>query len=238
MPLVLLVLGLMPACRLKNFLLTSLAREWWVSASARIHPIVIWRVRRLRIGDKCAIGPGNVLRDLVRVELAEDAAIGQLNWITAETRYAEQADPAMAGSLVLDEGAAIASRHYLDCAGGVRLGRMSIVAGVRSTFLTHWADHHQWVLRAAPIRLEPSCIVSATSTVTAGSVVPERSVVAAGAVVAKALEQPGTLYGGVPARVIADLADGAHATRTSARFFSRAEARAMLRADRARSELS
>ena len=215
---VLLLLGLLPASRPKNRLLTLCGRGWSVAATARIHPTVLWRVGRLHAGERCHIGPGNVLRQLARVELADEASIGQFNWITAEASYAEQADPALAGCLLLDFGAAIASRHYLDCAGGVTMGSMSILAGVRSTFLTHWADHAQWVLRAAPIRIGDSVIVSSVATVTAGAAVAERSIVAAGAVVPKALTEPARLYAGVPAKPVADLTGAAHANRSAPRF--------------------
>ena len=199
-----LLLGLLPACGLKNLLLSRIGRGWSIARSARVHPTLFWRVATVRIGAGAQMGPGNAVRDMVRFELADDTIMGQLNWITGETRYADQVDPDLAGALVMHEGAAIASRHYLDCAGGLELGRMAILAGVRSTVLTHWADHQNWVLRAAPVVLGAMTIVSSTVTLTAGAVVPDGCVVAAGAVVAKALPDPHTLYGGVPAKRIGD----------------------------------
>lgn len=218
MSVVLLVVGLLPASRWKNALLSLLGPGWSVDRAARVHPVVLWRVGRLRVGSGCLIGPANVFRDLTLLELAPDAAFGQFNWVTAEARYAEQADPERAGTVVLDTGAAVNSRHYLDCAGGFRLGRFGIVAGVRCTFLTHWADHRDWVLRAAPIDLGDATIVSSGSTVTAGVTVADRCVVAAGAVVPKSLTEPGKLCGGVPAKPIADLTGAAHAEREAPRF--------------------
>jgi hypothetical protein len=215
---VLFLVGLLPASRLKNALLTLWGRDWSVARSARIHPTVLWRVGRLVVGEGAQVGPGNVVRDMVRLELGPDTSVGQFNWITGEARYAEQDDPARAGTLVLREGAALVSRHYVDCAGGLEIGRMAILAGVRSTVLTHWADHQNWRLRAAPVVMGPCCIVSSTVTLTAGAVVPQGSIVAAGAVVAKALGDPDTLYGGVPAKHIAALSGSAHARRTAARF--------------------
>jgi maltose O-acetyltransferase len=60
--------------------------------------------------------------------------------------------------------------------------------------------------------------VSSTVTLTAGALVPDGCVVAAGAVVPKALSEPDTLYGGVPAKPIADLSGSAHSRRSAPRF--------------------
>jgi acetyltransferase-like isoleucine patch superfamily enzyme len=228
------VVGLLPAGRTKNRLLGMLGRGWRVAPSARVHPSVFWRVGRLRLGERAYIGPGNIFRELARVDLADQADIGQFNWFSAQAQYIPQEEHDDTASVVLERGASITSRHYLDCAGGVRFEELSILAGVRSTVLTHYADVREWALRAEPVVVGRTSLVFSNSVITAGTTIAENVVVGAGAVVSKDLTEPGKLYAGVPASPVSDLSEAGFATRTEPRLGTRADAKAMLREARAR----
>jgi acetyltransferase-like isoleucine patch superfamily enzyme len=230
MSVVLFVIGLLPASRLKNRLLTLFGRRrgWSIARTARIHPSVFWHVGVLRMAEGAYIGPLNFFRELTRVELGEQADVGQLNWFSAQAQYVEQADPEHAASLVVRRGATVTARHYLDCAGGVRLEEFAAIGGVRSTVLTHSANVHDWGQQAAPITVGRNSLVLSNCVMLGGSSVPDRCVVAAGATVVKPLLEEGKLYGGVPARVIGDLAGAGFAERSEARLDSREDIKEML----------
>jgi hypothetical protein len=229
MTIVQLLLGLLPPSRLKNRLLGLTARTWSIAASARIHPILLWHVGTLRVGEGAYVGAGNAFRELLVVDLGERADIGQFNWFSGQAQYVRQDDPELAGTLVLEPRAAMTSRHYVDCSGGVRLEELSVIGGVRSTVLTHYADLHVWEQCGAPVVLRRGAITLTNCNVLAGTTIPPNSVLAAGATTAKPLTEPGKLYGGVPARVVADLSD-AHefVGRTEMRLVARETAQAMI----------
>jgi acetyltransferase-like isoleucine patch superfamily enzyme len=230
-----LILGLLPASRLKNRLLSLTGRSWSVAPSARIHPVLLWHVGTLRVGEHAFVGLGNAFREMLVVDLGDRADIGQLNWFSGQAQYVQQADEELAGALILESQAAITSRHYFDCAGGVRIEEFAVIGGVRSTILTHYADVHTWGLRAAPIVLERGALTLTNCNVLSGTTVPANSVVAAGATTAKPLTEPGKLYGGVPAKVVADISHAREfADRTEMRLTSRADAQAMIELARRR----
>ena len=62
-----------------------------------------------------------------------------------------------------------------------------------------------------------------------GVTIARHSMVATGAVVTRDLTEPGRLYGGVPAKVIGDISDGEHTTRSTLRHVPRETARRRLR---------
>lgn len=201
-----LLLGLLPPSSLKNRLMTWCVPGWRVAPDARFRPCVLWAVRSLEVCPGVDVGFGNVFRTLRRVRLGPGSQIGQFNWFSAAARFGTSLDDPLVGSLELAGPSALTSRHYLDCSGGVLLGEMSIVAGVRSTFLTHGVDESTVTVSAMPIRIGDRCLVNSASVVMGGVTITSRCVVGAGAVVARDLTDSETLYGGVPARAIRSLA--------------------------------
>ena len=157
--LVVMILGLLPAGRVKNVLLGLVDRRIVVARSAHIHPILLWRVRSLVVGERAYVGVGNAFRALARVEIGDDAQIGQFNWFSAASSFVNDPDDVLGASLVMSPHSAITSRHYLDCAGGLVLERLAIIGGVRSTVLTHAADLRRWVQGARPVVIGESTIV-------------------------------------------------------------------------------
>lgn len=174
--------------------------------------------RMLRLGPGTSIGHLNVCRDISLLELAEAASIGNLNWITgypkapAPAQFSHEAD--RQPMLLLGAHAAITLRHIIDATNTITIGRFSTVAGYRSQLMTHSVDIEKNQQGSAPINVGEYCFVGTRSTLLAGTALPDRSVLAAGSVLADALECPQQLYGGVPAKAIKPLDD-------AARYFTR-----------------
>jgi acetyltransferase-like isoleucine patch superfamily enzyme len=175
---------------------------WHLAPTARIGFSYV-DADRLTMAAGSRIGHLNVIRNLRILEIGEGSLMGQWNWLTVASEFDEPAPPSGGfRGLRLGNYVAIVSRHYLDCSGGITIGDNTLIAGVRSTFLTHQVDTEAGTYGTLPISIGEFCLVSANVCFTPGSVLPARSVVAMGAVVTGTLEVEGALYGGVPARVI------------------------------------
>lgn len=162
----------------------------------------------LDMGPGSRIGHFTVLRGLRRAHLGADAVVGNFNWITAAMVSQSRGEDATgSGCFTLGRESAVTSRHYVDCAGGVTIGEYTTIAGVRSTILSHQIDLAAGVQSTKATRIGDYCFVSSNVCLTPGASIPDRSVVAMGAVVVGHLEQVGALYGGVPARVLRSKVD-------------------------------
>lgn len=215
------LLGMLPASRLKNRLMTWCVRGWTVAPDARVNPCLLWKVTELRIGSGALVGTGNAFRTMRRVAIGESADLGQLNWFSAAGRFAHDLDADLAGSLVMADRSAITSRHYIDCSGGVSIGSASAIGGVRTVIVTHGVDLSTSTVRAQPVRIGERTIVMTGATITQGVTIASGCIVGAGAVVAKDLSVEDTFYGGVPARALRSLAGTEVTERTSMRFIPR-----------------
>jgi acetyltransferase-like isoleucine patch superfamily enzyme len=188
---------------------------WTIHPSARVGLSLFDNVRGVRLGAGAHIGHFNVFRDLERVELGEKAFIGQWNWITAADVLVRQPHEDARGFLSLGEHAAITSRHYVDCTGGVDVGAYATVAGVRSTILTHQIDVASSSQQTAGTRIGAYCFVGSDVRIVPGVSIADRCLVAMGAVVAGDLAEPGVLYGGVPAKALKHVDEGEYFRRTT-----------------------
>lgn len=210
------ILGLLPASKLKNWLLSKAGHD--VHPTAHIGSVVILGSTRLQIREAAHIGSLNVFRDLSSLFLGEHARIGQLNWVTAAPALVRASTSKVAGQLQLDDDSSITNRHYLDVAGGLHLEPFALMAGVRSTVLTHEIDVAESRQTTKAIVVGRSTLVSSNACLTAGVVVPANSVIAMGAVAVRAVDMTQSgLYAGVPARFVKPTPAG---TET---FFSRTE---------------
>ena len=79
--------------------------------------MILWRVRSLVVGERAYIGPGNAFRELARVEVGDEAEVGQFNWVSAASSYVSSSENDLAASLLMAPQTAITSRHYIDCWG-------------------------------------------------------------------------------------------------------------------------
>ena len=185
-PILVSVVAILPSGRLKNSVLRWLG--WSIGENVVLHPCLVLGVDEVSIGAGAGIGPFNVLRNLTRFEIGAGALIGQWNWITASHHMQLSGSP---GSFALGSEAALTSRHYVDCTGGVKIGAYTTVAGERSTFLTHgisWVSSDQTY---GAIIIGEFCLLSSNVQVAPGTVVRDRIVVGMGATVAGELSEPG-----------------------------------------------
>lgn len=191
-----LLAGLLPACPFKNALLRMLG-GYRIGPRVTVRPCLLLGVERLVLQEGCRIGLLTVLRDLRSAELGRDAKMGSFNWVTAARELRHQS-PA-AACFTLADGAAVTSRHYVDCSGGVVVGRYSTVAGVRSVIMSHGIDTDRCEQVGTQITIGEYCLIASTVRIVPGVTVADRSVVAMGSVVSRSLTETDCLYAGVPA---------------------------------------
>jgi UDP-3-O-[3-hydroxymyristoyl] glucosamine N-acyltransferase len=162
-------------------MLYSVAWGWAIGSEVHIGPCLIYMMGHVEIGDGAAIGAFNVVKDLAVLTLKEHAVIGHWNWVTASRPLG-----AAGASCVLDVGAhsAVTSRHYVDCSGGIRIGKHTTIAGVRSTLLTHGISWKSSAQTFSPIEIGDYCLISSNVQISPGTVVGSRVVVGMGATIA------------------------------------------------------
>ena len=162
----------------------------------------------LEMGPGSRIGHFTVLRGLRQTRIGAGATVGNFNWITASPMFRSQAT-AMSehACFTLGRESAVTARHYIDCSGGVTIGEYTTVAGVRSTIISHQIDLIEGVQSTRATKIGDYCFVSSNVCVTPGASIPDRSVVAMGAVVVGDLAPAGALFGGVPAQVLRSTVD-------------------------------
>lgn len=193
-----LIVGTWPASRLKNFTLSRLGHS--IASSARVGPIVLLGSTSLSVGANCRVGPFNVFRN-VQAHLSPFSELGQWNWISAAPFLVEASSSPIAGTYRLGVHSSMTSRHYVDASGGVDIQEFVTVAGVRSTFMSHGIDVKDNFLDTAPIAIGHHAMLGSNCNLVMGSRVPPHSVVAMGSVVVPGLDQDGSLFAGVPAKL-------------------------------------
>jgi acetyltransferase-like isoleucine patch superfamily enzyme len=192
---------------------------WDIDPTARLGVTVFANCGHVRVGKGVRIGHGNIFRNLRSVEIGDGAEIGQLNWFTVDESFLDSESER--GVFSLGKGAALTSRHYLGCAGRVRIGDYSVIGGVRSVVFTAEMDVQNGRQRVRNVDVGSYCLIGAGVMVAPGAVIPDHSVISIGSVVKGRLEQPGWLYGGVPARPLRQV-------DTKGKWFVRSASRAPL----------
>lgn len=178
---------------------------WEIHSTARVGLSLI-DAATVRLGPGSRIGHFTVFRNLAKLELHSYATVGNWNWCSSAAMFdsdsAEIDGRQPFRGLTIGAHSAITSRHYVDCSGGVTIGQFSIVGGVRSTVLSHQIDFDRSIQTTRPVSIGDYCFVSSNVSITPGSHIPSRSVVAMGSVVVGVLSEEGMLYAGIPARPI------------------------------------
>jgi acetyltransferase-like isoleucine patch superfamily enzyme len=177
-----------------------------IDRSARISRFALILCRRVELGVHAYIGAFTVCKGMDLVAVAENGYIGPFNWITVfpmgtGSRHFEL-DPQRKPQLIVEQDAAITSRHLIDCTDEVRIGAFSTFAGFRSQILTHSIDLKQSRQRCKPVRIGHHCFVGTGSILLGGSSLPDCSVLAAHSLLTSSPGTAGYLYGGVPAKAI------------------------------------
>ena len=154
--------------------------------------------RAVEIGDGASIGHLNYIGALDALRLSRYAVVGHLNWISC-SRNILRGTSAVERSLNLEEHSGITNRHLFDCSDKIEVGAFTTVAGWRSQFLTHSIDLRTSIQVTAPIVIGRYCFVGTGVIVLKGAVLPDRCILAAGAVFSKSANESWYVYGGVPA---------------------------------------
>lgn len=208
------VVGLLPAGGPKNMALRRLG--WTIGRDVSIGPCLIAGVRDAQIDDNAKIGPFNVFRNLLRLEVGEGALMGQWNWITGAQIILQAGAP---GVFHLGPQTAFTSRHYVDCTGGLYVGAYSSIGGERSTFISHSADWNTAEQTWRPIRIGEYCLLSSNVQVTPGTFVGDRVIVGMGATLSGRLDEPG-LYLQPRATLVKRDLEGQYFSRETGRMTS------------------
>ena len=182
-------------------LLRMLGHE--IASSARVGCSWI-DIRRMTLGENARIGFGNVFKGLDSVVLKDNAKIGRFNQFTASRHYKALAGTDH-GTLVLESGAVITMRHYLDCQHRIAIGERSLIAGIGTTFFTHQkgiASLHE----AKPIEIGPRVYVGARCMLLPGTHIAGFAYIAAGSNISGRLSESYAVYGSGKAAVVKKLA--------------------------------
>jgi carbonic anhydrase/acetyltransferase-like protein (isoleucine patch superfamily) len=161
------------------------------------HFNLVTRVGRLVTGREVRIGTLNVIRGGERVDLEDYAEVMRLNVLNAIPDH--DCTTAPVSRLRIGSGSVVVSGHRIDFTDRVTLGRNVIVGGRNSSLWTHNRQ------QTAPIEVGDFCYLGSEVRLAPGARLPERTILGLGSVLAGAIDTPGSLVGGVPARVIRPL---------------------------------
>lgn len=165
--------------------------------------------RQLVMHKNTRIGHLNVIKGLTTVFMAEAASIGNLNWVSGfpenikTDHFADQR--LRSPRLTIGEHSAITNRHLIDCTDTVSIGKFSTFAGFRSQILTHSISITESRQLCGPVYIGDYTFVGTSSIILLNSVLPNYSVLGAGATLNKKYTEEYQLYVGNPARPVKNL---------------------------------
>jgi carbonic anhydrase/acetyltransferase-like protein (isoleucine patch superfamily) len=161
------------------------------------HLNLVTRVGRLATGKSVRIGTLNIIRGGESVRLGDYAEVMRLNVLNAIPDHDCTTSPT--SRLEIGAGAVVVSGHRIDFTDRVTIGRNVIIGGRNSSLWTHNRQ------QTAPIEIGDFCYLGSEVRLAPGARLAERSILGLGSVLAGAIDTPGCLVGGVPARVIRPL---------------------------------
>jgi carbonic anhydrase/acetyltransferase-like protein (isoleucine patch superfamily) len=161
------------------------------------HFNLITRVGRLVTGKRVRLGPLNIIRGGESVTLDDWAEVMRLNVLNAIPDHDCTTSPV--SRLEIGKGAVVVAGHRIDFTDRVTIGRNVIVGGRNSSLWTHNRQ------QTAPIEIGDFCYLGSEVRLAPGARLAERSILGLGSVLAGAIDTPGSLVGGVPAKVIRPL---------------------------------
>jgi carbonic anhydrase/acetyltransferase-like protein (isoleucine patch superfamily) len=161
------------------------------------HLNLITRVGSLVTGKAVRIGALNIIRGGERVVLGDYVEVMRLNVLNAIPDHDCTTSPV--SRLEIRAGAVVVSGHRIDFTDRVTIGRNVIVGGRNSSLWTHNRQ------QTAPIAIGDFCYLGSEVRLAPGARLAERSILGLGSVLAGAIDTPGSLVGGVPARILRPL---------------------------------
>lgn len=176
--------------------------------------------KKLIMGSHSSIGHFNVAVHLDEIRLGQRVSIARGNWITGFTsgsdseHFKHQSD--RKSVLFIGEHSAITKNHHIDCTSPVVIGKYVTIAGYQSQLLTHSIDVYENRQDSNPISIGDYCFVGTNVVVLGGATLPAYSVLGAKSLLNKNFSEEWKLYGGTPAKAIADIS-------REAKYFCRKE---------------
>lgn len=161
--------------------------------------------KHLIMDEGATIGHLNVAIHLELISMEKNCTISQRNWITGfplENKNHFNDFPNRKPYLIMYQDSAITKQHLVDCTDTVTIGKFTSIGGYGTQILSHSTSLQYNKQGCAPITIGHHCFVGTRSVILPGSVLPNQSVLGAGAVLKKQFSEPFALYGGVPARFI------------------------------------
>ena len=185
--------------------LGRLLLEWKVGPGARIGFSVV-DARRVDLGANTIIGSLTMIKGLEELTLEDHAIIYAMNWISGPPLgKALEEVPGRHPALILRRDAAIVNRHLLDCTGTIELGPHAILAGARTSVMTHSVNGVTGKNAVGDVHLGEYAAVLHGCIVAAGCDIAARTIVSAGSVVTTPLVEELTFYRGNPAEAVRTL---------------------------------
>lgn len=214
-----LLIVILPWCLKRRVLVSHFHYE--IAPNAKIG-IAYFFPKHLIMKNGAMVKHLNVAINLDEIIMDENALIDRSNWITGY--------PTGAGSdffkdetdreslLSLGANSVITKKHHFDCTNRIIIGKYVTIAGYNSQFLTHSIDIYLNRQGSKPIIIGNYCFISTRVTILGGSSLPDKSVLAAGAVLNRnySLDDALGLYAGVPAKRKKNI-------ENSAKYFLRSE---------------
>jgi len=192
--------------RLKRYILVTLL-DYEIDKTAYIGFSLV-DVGKLKMGKNSSIGHLNIIRSMLTIDMRENASIGNLNWITGVASYVPNNEGSSAvtpGMISIGKHTSVTNRHYLDCSGGFEMGSFSILAGVKTTLVTHSIDIYSSRQKLFKVTIGSYCFVGTNSILLMGSKLPDYSILGAGSILTKTYNKPYSLYAGNPAKPVKEL---------------------------------
>ncbi|HET9501805.1 MAG TPA: hypothetical protein VFO98_16250 [Marmoricola sp.] len=178
---------------------------WDLHPTARIGRSIVL-ARHVTMGPESFIGAFNVIKDIDELRMGTGANIATRNWVVGIPLDSAIYDkPQRDPSLVLGDYAMITVGHDIDCADRVELKDHAVIAGFRSSVLTHSLNLVNDRFVTAPVVLEEFGVLMSNCTMLTGTRIPAGSVVSARSVVNTRLTAERTFYRGNPAEAVREL---------------------------------
>lgn len=187
----------------------------WVLSERHVR---LYYPRHIRAGRRLSLEEGCEIVGLSKrgVVFGERCTVGRFATIRPTNVLVDEAGE----GLRVGDHSNIGAYSYIGCSGYIELGarvmmgpRVSLLAENHNAERTDVPMKDQGVTRSF-IRIEDDCWLGAGSTVLAGVTIGRGSIVAAGAVVTKDVP-PGSVVGGVPARILKQRGDTSAESQSS-----------------------
>ncbi|OBG26730.1 hypothetical protein A5764_04805 [Mycobacterium sp. 852002-51057_SCH5723018] len=210
-----LIIWLLPSGGFKRWALRALGND--IADDAVIGPILVLGCGVFSLGNGSIISGFNIFKGLAHVRLDSRNFIGSWNQFTAAPEYQIYSDHV--GMLWMKEQSFVANRHYIDCSGQVILGPYSALGGIKSIIQSHELDIADNKTTVGRVVLGKYAVTSTACVMLKDSYLPDRSMLAAGALLVKAKEgselPTSGLYAGAPARFVKEVGEFAWWDRES-----------------------